>query len=1690
MKLIKFYTLVVFCMLSIPGIQAQNSSLCVPAQIEVREGNTTITCEPGALTWIRFRTSRVNTPYGFAVTLDDGTILKVSISDKVSFAGLPGGQLRVYAFSYLGLVLAEEGKNIFDDDLASICSALSSNYIEVLNIVPEGGTVQTVNGLTQKNICTSDELADIVFMKTSEVNEPIYDYLITDENNQLLNISPDGAVDVTDAPPGVCRIWGIAYTGGLIAKAGDDILNTELAEGCYDISDNYVTVIRSEPEGATIAANGGTEAVAACDFPEGSEEVITLSNTNEQTFSYSYLLSNEAETTFTIVEGNTIKLTDLPPGNSRVRGISYAGQLAGSEGIYPEFTNAQTGCFDLSDNFITLTRIYVEGGQVALTDGSTTVRPCGIDDLPDTFSFQTTSTAQESYAWILSGEDGTIKRIYTENEITINEFEGEDNFRVSGLSYRGEILPVAGQPLENTVLVDGCFQLSENAVTITRIRPEGGTVALADGSTSFTGCDSPDIAGQTIIDLVNTGDNDFSYAYLLTDINNNILQIITEEAIPLSNLPEGSSRLWGLNYEGALAAQIGENPTITPPVDGCSDLSDNFIAIERIVVDGGELSLLSGGTEALTCGSDNIPDAFTFSSTTIATDQPYVLVVTDVNDRVFSTANGGIIDFDLFAPRTYRIWGLSYTGTLDVPFGSILTEITPADGCFDLSNNFVTVRQEEVNGGDLQFAGGGTEQFTCPGDGNPDVLNYLNNGFTSDSYLYLITNSDDIILSTTETASFDFDSAPSGNCKIWGLAYSGQLNAPEGENIDTLLFSDECYSLSNNFLSVIREVPTAGEVSLLDGSITAFTCPGDGQADVLTFSTTSSYPGQYLFLITGEDNRLMDISFNGNYDFDFAEPGNCRVWGVAFTGNLMIEEGDLITEEMLSDDCWEITSGFVSVVRQTPTAGTLAFTDGSDLKYTCPGDGNADLLEFSTTSTYPGSYLYLITNENNEILTTTTEPNFDFDEADLGTCHVWGLAYTGSPTLEGGVNILEANALADDCFELSENFLSVVRDSPEAGTLSTPGGDFLTLCVGDALADVVQLNVEGASNSQYAYLITDESGFLIGTLNDSEFNFNNAEGGICLIYGLAYTGEITIFPGDNIQDVTLTSDCYNVSDNFITLNRISVDGSTIFTGSGATDIEYICSGDGLPDPITFQNGNNDPQTSYQYLITSASNSIIGEVNGNTIDVEGSPFDTLRIWGVAYLGTPTLPVGMDITTTMLSDSCYDISDNFVTLINDLPEGGRVTTLNDKENIRVCIGGSSGLVSFTNTSTALSGYTYLVTTPDLAIVGTAEDNTIDFNDFEVGNYLVHGLSYTGNLTFAVGDTVSTTILASSCFELSDNAVQVERTPPLNGGTITSAFGDPLYVCLDDGMPDIGAFETSSEDAGYRYVITDTLNNITIPNIEGNVVDFDQADVGFSRVYGVSFTGNFIAVFGSNILEDPLSDRCAAVSTNYVSLVNDIFDGGTVSTEDGATTVDLVVGDGTPDLVVFDSSGTSGINYTYIITDENNAILSIPSGDSQDFEGADEGICRVWGLAYSGELLATAGDTANVDVLTTGCFELSDNFITVNRLSEGTPFIAPNEETFNIITSQFKVQLYPNPVSTMLSVSLKALFEEVGVNEALTIEVFDLAGRPMISQVKNLQEGELTYELNVQDLPIGMYVLRVSSPNSSTHQSFFKQ
>ncbi|MEZ4988305.1 MAG: hypothetical protein R2795_25305 [Saprospiraceae bacterium] len=84
-----------------------------------------------------------------------------------------------------------------------------------------------------------------------------------------------------------------------------------------------------------------------------------------------------------------------------------------------------------------------------------------------------------------------------------------------------------------------------------------------------------------------------------------------------------------------------------------------------------------------------------------------------------------------------------------------------------------------------------------------------------------------------------------------------------------------------------------------------------------------------------------------------------------------------------------------------------------------------------------------------------------------------------------------------------------------------------------------------------------------------------------------------------------------------------------------------------------------------------------------------------------------------------------------------------------------------------------------------------------------------------------------------------------------------------------------------------------------------------------------------------------------------------GGDLSLEDGSTDIAICVNDGVADMIAPLSNNDQNAGYAFIITNEDNIILSTFSEPSIDFENFEEGYYRIWGVAFLEELTAAMGD-----------------------------------------------------------------------------------------------------------------------------------
>ncbi len=1525
---------------------------------------------------IRFRPSSYATPIYFLVTDEDNIIRKINNEPRIDFEDLGPGNFRVWALSFLGEFTGEVGQNASTAELASICYELSDNFVPVYNIIPDGGTVATTEGETTVYTCTQDGNPDEISFGTTSP-DPLYAYAVTTADNRIIEIVTDGnSYDFEGMEAGTCHVWGVSYIGNITAQPGDDITEAVLADGCADLSENFVEVIKTIPDGGTVSlTEGGTEGIACLNEEEPA--IFTFGkNTSSQAF-YRFLTTDENNIILAFLEGDELDVSALEAGVCRVWGLSYTGTITAQPGDNAAEVPLTDDCYDLSDNFVTITKKDAEGGQISiLPTGVTDTVLCVADGQADLLAFGTDATDNESYTYLITDENNIILDFAPDGSYDFEGTEGS-SCRVWGLAFSGNLTAQPGDDAAAIALSDECYQLSDNFVIINRIALDGAMVSIDGGTTDTLLCYNDPVGN--LLTMVNTSTAPGIYNYLVTDENNVILLISENDVIDFSQLPTGISRVWGLNFTGNLTATIGDNAAEVLLSDECYDLSNNFVTVNRREIAGGSVSIDGGATDTTLCVADGQPDLLVFDAAGTSGDD-YIFVVTDENNIILDFAIGGSYDFEGSGAGLARVWGLAFTGNLTAQPGDNAAEVPLADECFQLSDNFVTINRIALDAGMVTTDDGLTDLTVCFGPPGDITLTFTNNSTSGGSYYYLVTDQNNIIIAISEDGMVNYEQVVLDTTRVWGVNFTGNFLAMVGNNAAEMPLSDECYDLSDDFVTVVRKSINGGSVSISGDGTDTTLCVADGQPDRLSFSTSAVANESYTFLITDENNVILDFAAEGEYDFEGSGAGMVRVWGLAYSGNLTAQPGDNAAEVALADECFQLSDNFVTIDRIVTNGGALRLADGGTEAVLCLGDMEPDTLSPIVETDFEGDYVFLVTDTNNVVLRIETGPDIAFGGNEAGVDRIWGLAFTGNLTVMVGDNAAEVS-LSDECYSLSDNAILVSKRYVDGGTVSLVDGSTEAFaCSGDGEPDELTFTATSNSDAPYAYIITDTNDIIIVILIGNSLDFDVAPAGVCRSWGLSYTGNLTPFVGVHIDSVALSDECYELSENFVRIRKEAVDGGSVRTIEGM-DMVTACPGNGQPDIVQMETTGTSTGA-YVYVVTDTNNVIEAVTDQSIIDFEDAGEGVSRIWGLAYTGNLLANVGDNAAEVPLSDECFNLSDTYVTVVREIPDGGTVSTVEGDTSIFLCPDDEeSDLVRFSTTSTHMGSYAYLVTDTANLIVAVVEGDAFDFSDYPVGFYRVWGLAYRGNLTAMIGDDAANTPLADDCFELSANFIDINRVQPA-GGTVATTEGDTeVNICPGDGNPDVLRFSSDGTSGQYAYLVTDEMN-VILAVVETDSFDFDSSPPGVCRVWGLAYTGNLTAQVGDNAAEAILSDGCFALSGNFITVIRAQPVAGTVSIANSGMEIVICSGDGQPDLISFKAEGASRTPYLFLVTDEQDALILAIEG-TIDFDTLTvPGNLHVYGMAYTGNPTLMPGTVVTEATLSDDCFDLSTNFVSIER------------------------------------------------------------------------------------------------------------
>jgi len=1178
-------------------------------------------------------------------------------------------------------------------------------------------------------------------------------------------------------------------------------------------------------------------------------------------------------------------------------------------------------------------------------------------------------------------------------------------------------------------------------------------------------------SGDTLIYICPDGKSDivsfrpytFSTPFLfaITNKNDTIVRLSTTGILDFNGLPGAEFHVYGFSYKGSINKVIGQHILSARITDLCYARSTNFITIIQeypIAPIINNIDLLPG----FICAPDSKPDSIHVEASFPTRNKIKYLVVNEENKIVWSS-DLPVFDGDQLNCKVCKTYALSFTGNFTGSIGSNISGVLASD-CYVLSANFITTIRDLPRGGKIQFLEGQDDLFICSSSTKSQILStqLVNNsaGYTRT----IFTDTLNRVLAVAESASIPVEALSAGTCRIWGLTFTGKLSESYlGQNIHSLTWSDDCFAITENALTVVKALPDGGQPHFLNSTDSLSICK-DSSADFIQLTSSNSKGQDKLWVITDINGAVQAWTDSAAYDFNKLPIGQWRIYHLGYTGIVTLNSGQSITSPA-SDDCFDYSDQFLTILVDIPKTGTLQFVDQTNEKFYCATDTGALTVDMSWNGTGLLPSILFLADTQDRFITLISGKSMDISALNNGVYRVYGISYTGQLNLTAG-SVINRSNLSSGCAQLSAA-LTVIKDEAIAGSISfEDGNDTLRLCTSQA---VVSIRFKAAleHNSFFTYILTTDKDTVIRVLEHDTLHLNSPLKGICKIWGLAYTGELLIRPGDLFKNGILASGCSNISSNPVILIKDEPVGGRISLASGDTTYT-ICHKDGWPDFIPLKT-TSQTYLDYQYVLADGDDKILA-FHADQINFETLPPGTKKIFGVSYLGSVLVKIGDTLTRLPFAADCFQWSQNSIQVFADELSAGTIKTNLNVTLLNYCISESAPDTVFLSTNGATPGVNYIyigIQSDTLKYISTS--GLIINNQIPSGTIQIFGMAYRGNFTALIGSKVSESRLADSCFNISANSITIHKYAP-NAGTVSSGGGvKEYYLCPQDGQSDFISVVSSGETPlPYAFVITSAEGNILGWSIDASF-DLDTFSLGFCKIYGISYTGN-LQLSGKTILSGDLSTGCFAISSDFISVYKSNAEAGRISLSNGDTTTTICVEDLGKDTLLFIHTGNTGLKYAYLVTDQNNRLQSIIERSSAgvDFNGADPGVSRIYGVSYGGLLSVFRNDNVTSTVLASGCYDLSSNFVTLQKINSG-----PGCKTSGVDgSSPAFLSIFPNPAKQEVFLQFKNKSIQGGKP---SISLISLAGG--FQQKINLPTGGIDNEqvrVDISALSPGIYFI----------------
>jgi hypothetical protein len=1139
-------------------------------------------------------------------------------------------------------------------------------------------------------------------------------------------------------------------------------------------------------------------------------------------------------------------------------------------------------------------------------------------------------------------------------------------------------------------------------------------------------------------------------------------------------------RIYGYSYLDQPSYQIGKSVFQQNHGISCFELTRGYQEVNWSETDGGNIAVVGSGSSITICQSD-LSKPIQLSNTSNAVGDKYIYIIADKQQKLLATSPTNNFDLSAFNGGVYQIYGLSYSGTLNLKSGDIIPIDNNASECGSWSKNKVTVEITATNVGKISFVGEKDNVQICAKKNvqslrlNPIVSNVAKKTF-------LLTNENGKIIAIFNNNQLpNIDKINDLVLRIYGLGYNGTLNAKVDSNILGNNLSSGCFQLSENFLSINRNNISGGFVSLTNNQIQQQICPTDSTTNLLTFKNIAAQGQKLIYLITNVNNIILDSTSKNSYQFIQQGIGDYRIYAFSYNGEFSGKIGVSINDPSLSEDCFGLSSNYISVAKRNPVAGFVVMDDANTQLQNCPSDETFPSRQIKTIGNNSGNQCFVIIDGNQIIVDILFSPTIYPTEYPTGKYNIVSISYNGTLNIKKGEK-WGIKTPSTSCYSISGNDVSFLNLEPKGGIISVVEGDTSNICIGNSAPSRIKFTKDSINELTYSYLITDQSNRYLGHFTNIDLlSFKDYSTGNINVWGLSHTGNIILQKGDSILNKDISTGCFQLSKNSISLKLNVFRGHTVKTNINSDSL-LICTGDGLPNLVNFSSSDSLSGLNYRYVLTTLANNIIQVINGTSIDFEAIGLREMRLYSVAFNGNFNSQTGVSIFNANLSSGCYKISDNFIKILRDRPANHRILFSNNDTIQKLCLSKSGSFAKLKSTFTGKTGYVYILLNKFNSIIMLNPTQNIDIEKLEDGDYQVYGLSYTGSLNLQVGNSFKPDdILATSCFRLSSNSVKFYKGGYAEGGQISTFLSsNTLFSCPKDGVADLIDISVPNNPIGtnYQFLITDSLNRLFYAPFDNQLINFDNTPAGNYRVYGIAYTGSLGFQLGGNILNNTLVNACFDLSDNYLEIYHNKPEAGQISKRDGTISKTIIaINNNQKDSILLKVTNAKPINvpYSFVLINENNMIVSTHNA-SFNLDTLKIGRYKIYGVASSSPNLSLSVGKSFSDIgKAENCIIISSNFLEVDIIPSSSSPIVNNILIASEKAQHIALSAFPNPVNDVLNVKIRQTEYK---SEQATLRLTHISGKILFELNTNLGKGEQLLAIPMAMYPSGLYILTVDA------------